>query len=91
MSVEEWWGRVVEKRGSVQLQYISEISQASIKSLSTEDVAELYRSEGVHDHPSVRGLIAGMELRRRENWTARAAIVISFAALIVSIAGSFFG
>ncbi len=90
MSVEEWWGKNIEKRGSLPLAQIPDKSQTTMKRLSTEDVAELYRSEGVHDHPSVPGVIAGMELRRRENWTARAAIVISIAALMVSIAGVLF-
>jgi hypothetical protein len=85
MSVEEWWGRTFEGRGRVNIRQMPDSSQATIGKLSTEDVAELYRSEGVHDHPSVRGILAGIELRRRESWTARAALVVSLLALLVAV------
>lgn len=84
MSFEEWWGQSLEGRGSVRLSAMPDNSISTIQKLPTEDVAELYRSEGVHDHPSVRGILAGIELRRRENWTGRAALLVSILALIVA-------
>lgn len=84
MSIEEWWGHTFERRGSVRITSMPDSSVATIQKLPTEDVAELYRSEGVHDHPSVRGILAGAELRRRENWTARAALGISAIALLIA-------
>jgi hypothetical protein len=84
MSFEEWWGRTFEKRGSIPYGQMPDSSAATIQRLQTEDVVELYRSEGTHDHPSVRGILAGIELRRRENWTARAAFVVSVIALVVA-------
>lgn len=84
MNVEEWWGRTFERRGSVCITSMPDSSIGTIQKLPTEDVAELYRSEGVHDHPSVRGILAGAELRRRENWTARVALFVSVVALFVA-------
>lgn len=85
MSIEEWWGRTFEGRGKVTITSMPDKSLKSIQRMSTADVAELCRSEGVHDHPSVAGLLAGFEFRRRENWTGRAAIAVSFIALLVSV------
>jgi hypothetical protein len=84
MSIEEWWGRTFERRGSVRITSMPDSSISTIQQLPTEDVAELYRSEGAHDHPSVRGILAGIELRRRENWTGRAALIVSVVALFVA-------
>jgi hypothetical protein len=81
MSVEEWWGRTFERRGSVTIGSMPDDSSATIQKLPTEDVLELIRSE---ESRSVRGLLAQYEMRRRENWTARAALVISVLALTVS-------
>jgi len=86
MSVEEWWGRTFENRGSIPYDQMPNNSMDTIQKLLTEDVAELYRSEGVKSS-SVRGILAGMELRRRENWTGRAALALSILAIIVSIIG----
>ena len=85
MSIEEWWGRTFERRGKHTIQHMPDRSVKTIQKMPTEDVAELYRSEGAHDHPSVGGILAGIELRRRENWTGRAAMGISVIALLVSI------
>lgn len=84
MNIEEWWGRTFERRGSISYGQMPDSSIATLQRLRTEDVAELYRSEGAHDHPSVRGILAGVELRRRENWTGRAALVVSVAALFIA-------
>ena len=89
MSAEESWGRTFERRGSVTIRNMPNKAPTTIRKLSTEDVAELYRSEGAHDHPSLGGILAGAELRRRENWTARAAISISILSLAVAIASLF--
>jgi hypothetical protein len=74
MSIEEWWGRTFEGRGKYAITTMPGKSVKATQQMATEDVAELYRSEGVHDHPSVGGILAGVELRRRENWTGRAAL-----------------
>jgi hypothetical protein len=84
MNIEEWWGCTFEQRGRFTMKNLPDKSPASIQKLSTEDVAELYRSEGVHDHPSVGGILAGVELRRRENWTGRFAIFLSVVAIVVA-------
>jgi hypothetical protein len=81
MSIEEWWGRTFEGRGAVGMNSMPDSSPATILKLSTEDVCELIRSE---DDRSVRGLLAHHELRRREDWTGRAALVISIIAIIVA-------
>lgn len=81
--MEEWWGRLFERRGSVNLSNMPDTTPAKIKRLSTPDLLELIRSE---DQRSVRGLIAHMERNRRENWTARFAISIALLSLIASIA-----
>lgn len=82
MSIEEWWGRTFEGRGSVKADQMSDDSQSTIQKLSTGDLAEFIRSE---DMRSVRGVLCHQEFRRRENWTGRAAFVISVLALLVSI------
>jgi hypothetical protein len=82
MDVEEWWGRTFERRGSVQIASMPDSSPATIRKLPTEDVCELIRSE---DNRSVRGLLAHHELRRREDWTGRAALVISVIAIVVAL------
>lgn len=85
MSIEEWWGRTFEARGSLPYEGMpSPVDSDVLKKLRTEDVAELYRSEGVHEHPSVRGILAGIKLRRGENWTGRAALIVSVPALVVA-------
>ena len=84
MGIEDWWGRKVEKRGSVNLTNMPDSSVATIRKLSIESILELIRSE---DTRSVRGLSAHMELRRREQWTARVALVISIVALSVGMIG----
>jgi hypothetical protein len=81
MMIEEWWGRTFEGRGTIPLDQMPDNSPETIRKLKTEDVLELIRSG---DTRSVKGLAAHMELRRRENWTARAAILISIIALIVA-------
>lgn len=80
--MEEWWGRTFEKRGTVTLISMAGDEAVAIRKLPTRDVLELIRSE---DTRSVRGLLAHMERRRREEWTARFALVISILALAVSI------
>ena len=84
MSIEEWWGRTFEGRGKVSITSMPDKTLKSIQQMPTADVAELYRSEGVHDHPSVGGILAGVELRRRENWTGRAALFVAILALFVA-------
>lgn len=81
MSIEEWWGKTFEGRGSVSITQMPNNTLETIQRLSTADLAELIRSE---DNRSVRGLLAQHELRRRESWAARAALVISVLALLVS-------
>ena len=81
MDIEEWWGHTFEKRGSIAYDQMPDSSQRTIQRLRTEDLCEMVRSE---DTRSVRGLLAHIELRRRENWTARAAIAIAIVALVVS-------
>lgn len=81
MNIEEWWGRTFEGRGKVTILQMPDNTMTTIQKLPTEDVLELIRSE---DNRSARGLLAHYELRRRENWTARAAFVISVLALIIS-------
>lgn len=81
MQIEEWWAQTFEGRGSVTLDQMPDNSIQVIRKLKTEEVLELVRSE---DTRSVRGLIAHMEMRRREQWTARAALVVSIIALVVA-------
>ena len=81
MSIEEWWGRTLERRGSVGITSMPDSSPSTIRKLSTEDLCELIRSE---DNRSVRGLLAHHERRRREDWTARAALVVSIVAIIIA-------
>ena len=81
MSIEEWWGRTFEGRGSIKADQMPDISQATIQKLATADLAEFIHSE---DMRSVRGVLCHQELRRRDNWTARAALAISVMALIIS-------
>ena len=81
MSIEELWGRVFERRGSVDIRHLSDSSAATVRRLSTEDLLELIRSE---DNRSVRGLLAHMERQRRQDWTARASLVLSIVALVIS-------
>jgi hypothetical protein len=80
--IEEWWGRTFEGRGTVRGGQMPDNSPSTIRKLSTEDVLEFIRSE---DTRSVRGLLAHMERRRREEWTARAALVVSVLALLSSL------
>ena len=84
MNIDEWFGRTFEGRGKVTITSMPDKTMRSIQRMPTEDLAELYRSEGVHDHPSVGGILAGVELRRRENWTGRAALAVAILALFVS-------
>lgn len=72
MSVEEWWGRTVEGRG--KLHRNEDWSPRNVRRRDTVDLLEMVRSE---DTRSVRGLLSHIELRRRENWTARAALLVS--------------
>lgn len=81
MSIEELWGRVFERRGTVDIQHMPDNTGAAVRKLSTEDVLELIRSE---DTRSVKGLLAHMERQRRQDWTARASLVLSVIALVVS-------
>ena len=81
MSIEEWWGRTFEGRGSISSSQMPDNSQKTIQKLSTVNLAEFIRSE---DMRSIRGVLCHQEFRRRENWTGRAAFVISVIALIVS-------
>lgn len=87
MSLEEWWGRTFEGRGTINFENLPAASVEVIRKLHTGDVLELIRSE---DTRSVRGLLAHAEMRRRENWTARAALVVSVLALAVSALGAIF-
>jgi hypothetical protein len=82
MGFDEWWGRTFERRGSVSLTDMPDSAVTTLRRLSTEDVAELIRSE---ENRSTRGILAQAELRRRENWTARFALIVSVAALVASI------
>jgi hypothetical protein len=79
--MEELWGRLFERRGSVKLEQMPGATIDNIRRLSTHDILELIRSE---EGRSVRGLLAQMEKKRREDWTARAALVVSILALIVA-------
>jgi hypothetical protein len=84
MSFEEWWGLTFEKRGSIPYDRMpSPVDGDVLKRLRTEDVAELYKSEGVNSN-SVRGILSGIELRRRENWTGRAALFLSVIAIVLA-------
>lgn len=85
MGIEEWWGRTFEGRGTVRGDQMPGSDVSTLRKLNTEDVAELFRSQGLHDNPSVLGVLSGMELRRRENWTTRAGFAVSVAALAISI------
>ena len=60
MNIEEWFGRTFEGRGKVTITSMPDKTMRSIQRMPTEDLAELYRSEGVHDHPSVGGILAGV-------------------------------
>jgi hypothetical protein len=80
-SLEEWWGRTFERRGSIDIRHMPDSSAKTIRKLPTEDVLELVLSE---DTRSVRGLLAHMEQRRREEWTARVALIVSIVALVVA-------
>ena len=90
MSIEEWWGRTFEGRGRIDINNMPNSDIKTIQQLSTRDVAELYRNQlGVHGQPaSATGLLAGIELRRRENWTGRAALVVSIMALFIAAASA---
>jgi hypothetical protein len=79
--VEELWGRLFERRGSIKLEQMPGVTIENIRRLSTHDILELIRSEGDR---SVRGLLAQMEKKRREDWAGRAALVVSILALIVA-------
>lgn len=81
MSVEEWWGRTFEGRGTVKTGTTDAYRPESMPKMETVDLLEMVRSENTS---SVRGLLCHVELRRRENWTARAALVISIIALVVA-------
>ena len=81
MNFEDWWGRTFERRGTVDPDHMPDSSPMTIRMLRTEAVLELIRSE---DTRSVRGLAAHMEIRRREQWTARAALVVAICALVMS-------
>lgn len=83
MIFEEWWGRTFERRGTVTVRSMPDDSWRTIRRLPTADVLELIRSE---DDRSVRGLQAHMELRRREEFTARFALTVSILALATSVA-----
>jgi hypothetical protein len=79
--MEELWGRLFERRGSIKLDQMPGTTIEIIRRLATPDILELIRSEGDR---SVRGLLAQMEKKRREDWTARAALAVSVLALIVA-------
>jgi hypothetical protein len=79
--MEELWGRLFERRGTIKLDQMPDTTIDIIRRLSTQDVLELIRSE---EGRSVRGLLAQMEKKRREDWTGRAALVVSILALIVA-------
>lgn len=87
MSVEEWWGRTVEGRGTVKADQMPDSKPETIQKLATVDVMEFIRSEDIR---SVRGLLCHAELRRRENWTGRAALAISILALAITATGAVF-
>lgn len=81
MNIEEWWGTTFEQRGTIMADNMPAATPDVLRKLSTADLCELIRSE---DNRSVRGLLAHIEIRRRENWTGRAAFVVSLLALVVS-------
>lgn len=81
MNIEEWWGRTFEGRGSIGAENMPAATPDVLRKLSTPDLCELIRSE---ESRSVRGLLSQIELRRRENWTGRAAFVVSLMALVVA-------
>ena len=87
MSVEERWGRAFEGRGTVKADQMPDSKPEIIQKLATVDVLEFIRSE---DNRSVRGLLCHAELRRRENWTGRAALSTSILALAVAALGVVF-
>lgn len=85
MDLEEIWGKIVEGRGNLSLDTLPDRSKSSLRKLTTEDLTEIYRSEGRHDSPSAFGILAELELKRRENWPARAALVLSIISIFISL------
>lgn len=81
MSVEEWWGRTFEQRGKYNLTSMPSNTLSSIRKLSTEDLLQFISQ---NNEQSTTRHWADHELRRREEWTGRAALVISILALVVS-------
>jgi len=79
--MEELWGKIFERRGSITIDNMPNSELSTLRRLSTEHLLELVRSEGDR---SVRGLLAQMEWKRRQDGLSRVAIAISIVALIVS-------
>lgn len=88
MIFEEWWGRTFEGRGTISGDQMPDVTPEVLRKLSTIDVLKLAVSE---EGRSYRGLLAQMEQRRREEWTARFAAVVSVAALVISAAALIVG
>ena len=88
MNIEEWWGRTFEGRGSVKYGQMPDTTPETLRKVDTFGLLTHVASEGSR---SPGGLGAQMELRRREAWTARAALVISVLALLVASLSAIFG
>ena len=73
-----------DKRGTIDYTQMPNMRPETIARLSDHDLFRL-----IADHQSHNAVhIAGQaELRRRENRTARLALIIAFASLITSIVG----
>lgn len=81
MSIEEWWGRAFERRGSITRDALpNPPSLGAVARLSTEDLLWLIRNEP----DSTQGFLSEIEFHRRENWTARAALGLSLVAVLIS-------
>lgn len=81
MIIEELWGRAFEGRGTVKTGTADAYTTQGIPKMNTADLWEMVVSEGDR---SVRSMQCQAELRRRENWTGRAALVVSIIALVVA-------
>lgn len=81
MSIEEWWGRTFEGRGKYNLTSMPNNGLEFISKLSTADLLQFISQ---NNETSTTRHWAEYELRRREQWTGRAAIAISIIALVVS-------
>lgn len=85
--IDEWWGRTFEGRGSLPYDQMPDVQPSTLRKVATADLLTHVASEGSR---SAGGLAAQMELRRREAWTARAALTVSVVALTVSALSAIF-